>query len=140
MSLAFDPTGEFLASASVDQTIGIWNVRTRTRVAVLTGHNSPVNVLAYTRDGSRLISGAEDGRVILWDARRGVALFIASPDPRRARSNDPMWNAVISLGVCTDPAGRWAVIGRENGDLIRYDLANLGNATLLPTAGGVRAI
>jgi WD40 repeat protein len=33
----------------------------------LTGHHAPVSALAYSRDGTRLASGAEDGEVILWN-------------------------------------------------------------------------
>lgn len=130
MSLAFDPTGQFLASASNDRTVRIWRVQTRNTTAVLTGHNGPVNALAYSPDGLRLVTGGADGLLNLWDVARGAVIATARPNPQRQRANDPAGDAINALAV--SPDGRWVVIGRENGDLLRYALANLGGEALLP--------
>src|SRR4051794_10144198 len=55
MGLAFDPSGQFLASASNDATVRVWRVQTRATVLVLAGHTGPVNALAYTPDGRMIV-------------------------------------------------------------------------------------
>ena len=128
--LAFDPRGGFLCSGSIDTTARIWDLRTRRTVAVLKGHTRAINALAYSPDGRRLVTAGADGFVMLWDVDRRVRLRVARPDPRRQLAGDPEADAINALAF--SPDGRWVVIGRENGDLIRYDAADLGNATLLP--------
>lgn len=130
MCLAFDPTGQFLASGSNDATVRIWGLQTRTTTSVLNGHRGPVNTLAYTPNGRQLVTGGADGLLNLWDLARGAIVATARPDPARQNRNDPAGDAINALVV--SPQGTWVVIGRENGDLIRYDLATLANATLLP--------
>ena len=130
MCLAFDPRGGFLCSGSNDATARIWDLRTRRTVAVLRGHTKAINALAYSPDGRRLVTAGADGLVMLWDVDRRVRLHVARPDPRRQRPGDPEADAINALGF--SPDGRWVVIGRENGDLIRYDAADLRNETLLP--------
>jgi WD40 repeat protein/tRNA A-37 threonylcarbamoyl transferase component Bud32 len=48
-------------------------------LAVLPGNGAEVRALAATRDGARFASGAEDGRILLWDAaQRKVERILAS--------------------------------------------------------------
>ncbi|WP_406700941.1 hypothetical protein V5E97_19305 [Singulisphaera sp. Ch08] len=130
MCLAFDPTGQFLASGSNDATVRIWGLQTRTTTSVLSGHRGPVNALAYTPSGRRLVTGGADGLLNLWDVDRGAIVATARPNPGRQNPQDPAGDAINALVV--SPKGNWVVIGRENGDLVRFDLANLANETLLP--------
>ncbi|HMB06410.1 MAG TPA: hypothetical protein VKP69_22085, partial [Isosphaeraceae bacterium] len=120
-------------SASNDTTVRVWNLQTRRTIAVLDGHTKPVNAVAYLPDGDHLASGGADGHVLLWDVNRSAIVARARPNPRRQRANDPDGDAVNTLAV--SPDGRHLVIGRENGDLIRYDAANLRDERLLPKAG-----
>ena len=136
LSLAFHPGGGFLASASIDATIRVWDLRTRRTVAVLNGHAKPVNAVAYLPDGDRLVSAGADGLVNLWDVNQRVVLAQARPNPQRQRANDPDGDSINALAV--SPDGRYVVIGRENGDLVRFDAATLRNEVLLPKAGGAR--
>ncbi len=130
--LAFDPTGTLLASGSHDSTVRIWNVANRTTIAVLRGHtqNTAVNALAFTPDGQRLVSGGQDGQVILWDVAQRRELARARPDP--AQFQNGLERAAISMNLlAVSPDGLWVVIGRENGNLVRYDAATLLNPALL---------
>ena len=133
ISLAFDPRGKFLCSGSFDRTVRIWDLQARRSVAVLKGHTGVINALANSPDGRRLVTGGADGLVMLWDVDRRVQLNVARPDPRRQRPGAPLADPINALGF--SPDGRWIIIGRENGDLIRYDAADLENATLLPRGG-----
>ena len=76
-SLATSPSGSYLAAA-VQESITIWQLGTGVGwdsewtksslssgalLAVLSRHYQPVTVLSFTKDGSHLISGGEDGQV-----------------------------------------------------------------------------
>jgi WD40 repeat protein len=131
--LAFDPTGRYLASGSADTTVRVWdlaNPADPTTVATFRGHVGAVNALTYTPDGRRLLTGGSDGLVILWDLDRRAEIARAVPDPARHR-DDRDGAAINTQMLAITPDGRLAVIGRENGDLVRYNAADLTGATLL---------
>ncbi|MBX6314682.1 MAG: PD40 domain-containing protein, partial [Isosphaeraceae bacterium] len=155
--LAFAPGGRFLASGSYDATVRIWDYRARRTVAILRGHRGPVRALSYSPDGRRLVTAGEDGDVVLWDVEpaklldldrrkaqipeverrkqldddfnRRAQRFRARPHPQDARSGAA---GVAINALAVSPDGRWIVIGRENGRLIRYQAANLGGEVWLP--------
>ncbi|PAV14643.1 WD40 domain containing protein [Pyrrhoderma noxium] len=75
-SLAFSPSdGMHLASCSWDKTICIWNVERRElAIGPLTGHEDQVLAVAYSPDGTKLVSGSEDKTVRIWDSVTGDLL------------------------------------------------------------------
>ena len=66
-SIAFSPTGPFLASGSVDNTVQLWNHNTQTLLSTLRGHTDSVASVVFSPDGSLLASGSADGTVRLWN-------------------------------------------------------------------------
>ena len=128
-SLAFDPGGTLLASASNDATVRIWDWKARRTTAILRGHAGPVNALAFAPDGFHLISGGRDGTLRLWDVRRPQGPTASAPPPPPRNANDPLGLQINALDLSRD--GRWAVIGREDGLVIRHDAATLANPLVL---------
>ena len=60
-------------------TASVWDARTGKRLLSLRGATSPIDDIAYSPDGSRLVTGSADGTAVLWDARDGKRL-LALPD------------------------------------------------------------
>jgi WD40 repeat protein len=115
-ALAFNPSGELLASGSDDNSIVLWDVRTSQATgAPLTGHQAAVESLAFSPDGKILASCGSDGGMILWDVetRRPIGRLlrshlIASP----GLSPSARLNSLVF-----DPKGRFVIAGSDNSTL-----------------------
>jgi WD40 repeat protein len=70
--VVFSPDGSRLASASDDQTICLWDVRSRKLITRIGTHSSPVLSLAFSPDGQQIISGEQDHSVRLYTRRRSL--------------------------------------------------------------------
>jgi eukaryotic-like serine/threonine-protein kinase len=65
--LAFDPTGERLASAGADGTVRAWSVPKGQQIRLYRGHRGTVQAVAFRPDGMRLTSASTDGTLKVWD-------------------------------------------------------------------------
>ncbi len=70
-SVAFNPSGQILASSSRDQTVKLWDVNTGKCLRTLEGHTRDVWSVAFSRDGISLATGGDDRTVRIWDASTG---------------------------------------------------------------------
>lgn len=72
--IRFSRDGRFLASASDDKTIGIFDVTEDYQKRIFKGHTGEVNSLAFSPDGKILLSGSNDCTIKLWDAEQGTTI------------------------------------------------------------------
>jgi len=78
-SLAFDPSGRYLATAGADGSVKIRDLQGISRRAAapaleLDGHTRRINALAYSHDGTQLATASGDGYVKLWQSKTGKML------------------------------------------------------------------
>jgi WD40 repeat protein len=52
----------------VDKTVKIWDANTGECLKTLKGHSDHVVSVAYSPDGTKIISGSWDGTTKIWDA------------------------------------------------------------------------
>jgi WD40 repeat protein len=71
--LAFSPDKRYLASASKDLTVRIWNLTEGTLLATCAGHEAPPQSIAFSPVGEMLASGewGGGGQVRIWNSRTG---------------------------------------------------------------------
>ena len=72
-ALATSPNRDWIAAAGDDGLIWMWRPEDGS-LHSLGGHGTRVSSLAFSRDGSRLVTGSSDMKIFLWDAERGVVL------------------------------------------------------------------
>ncbi|KAJ8783936.1 hypothetical protein J1605_008979 [Eschrichtius robustus] len=83
ISVAFSPTGKYLASGSGDTTVRFWDLSTETPHFTCQGHRHWVLSISWSPDGKKLASGCKNGQV---DGGQDSPM---GPKHREASGQDP---------------------------------------------------
>ncbi len=111
--VTISPDNTRLGIAMRDGTARLWTLNPPQEQAVLTGHKSTVNAVAFANDGLTLASASNDRTIRLWDAIKGVEAYLMGP------AKAPVTSLTFS------PNGEWLASGsidnlvtlwRANGD------------------------
>ena len=68
---AISPSGDFIVSASDDQTLKVWNAHTGEEQLILSGHTNAVTGCAISPSGDFIVSASDDRTLKVWGARTG---------------------------------------------------------------------
>jgi hypothetical protein len=74
LSVAFDATARYVAAASADGTVRIFDPQIYLVVQTLTEHKDKVTALAYSINGKYFATGSADSTIRIWDAQRYTLL------------------------------------------------------------------
>ncbi|KAG7832880.1 hypothetical protein KL943_004328 [Ogataea angusta] len=74
----YSNTGKYLASASVDKTIAIYDTQTYGLHKHLVGHDNTIIYLSWSHDDSKLITSSFDQTVKVWDLESGSCIATIS--------------------------------------------------------------
>jgi WD40 repeat protein len=121
LNFALSPDGKMVATGSVEG-IGdfmLWDVRTGSRVAVLTGHEDAVSDLAFSPDGKVLVSASHDGSLFLWDVDNRDRM---GPPLRGHRNSIGIDFPALVLGVALSGSGDSMVSVGTDGHVVLWDL------------------
>jgi WD40 repeat protein len=89
----FDPTGRFLAVATLARSACVYDLEDRQLMIELLGHDDAVTCVAFSPDGRRLATGSDDRTIRFWDVATGdcvgqteldtqIKAILFSPDGR----------------------------------------------------------
>ena len=66
-ALAFTPDGRRILTASKDETVRIWDIKSATETNAFEWRIGPVSAVAVAPDGQTCAAGGTQGRIVLWD-------------------------------------------------------------------------
>ena len=83
----------------------VWEAGSGRLLHTLTGHTGPVLAVGWSPDGSRLVSGGDDGTVRVWEAGSGRLLHTLTGHTGGVgrwggRRTGPGWSAAATTGRC----------------------------------------
>ena len=100
-TISFSPDSSTLASTGYE-SVNLWKIESGEKIATLNGHIGWVNTVAFSSNGSTLISGGDDETLRIWD----VTPYDSTPQdmvrmiyflPRNRSMQPDIWNKLDTL-------------------------------------------
>lgn len=100
LCVAVAPDGSMIATGTEDHLVRIWHIDGRL-VRTLVGHTGAVHAIAFSSDGTHLVSAGDDQTIRMWNATNGkrVHSWKAHDSPIRSVAFAPGGNLIASGGA-----------------------------------------
>lgn len=108
-ALAATRDATLVASGGDDRLVHVWDRATGEPVHTFVGHTDRVLDLAFSPDGSHLVSVGEDDRMILWDLAAEAMVGSPITHPGSARIEAVAWESDTALLAAGPGVWRWTV-------------------------------
>ncbi|MFY7806812.1 MAG: WD40 repeat domain-containing protein [Limnoraphis robusta] len=119
---------QYLASASYDGTIKIWNLKTGQLLHSFSGHTDAIETLTISPDNKILISGGWDNRIRVWNLETGELI----------RTLKGHGEDVKTVAISSD--GKWLASGSVDQTIKLWNLSTGKEHFSLKTSNWVRSI
>lgn len=74
-SVAFHPSGTFIAAGSTDSTVKIWDIRTNKLIQHYTSHTQAINSVSFHPCGNYLLTASSDSTLKIFDLLEGKIFY-----------------------------------------------------------------
>jgi len=108
-------------------TASVWATATGAEMAQLDGHRSSVKSVAFSPDGTRILTASEDGSARVWDAATGAEVAILGLGGQDAFVHFAMFSRDgTKVTTASDELRVWDLIKLEKGDGFAVACQRLG--------------
>jgi WD40 repeat protein/serine/threonine protein kinase len=146
-NIAYGPDGRLLATGgsivgNEHTDVLLWDARTGDLVHTLSGHDEDVYSVAFSSDGSRMVSTGDDDRTIVWDTRSGERLLtVPGEQGEAAGASFSPDGHLLAIGNLTR-GGTIRVVDAQSGQEVRTPIEASGDScspTFSPNAARIAA-
>lgn len=127
--IAFSPDSRTLAAGGFDNTLSLYDLKSRKLTATGVGHTGGINSVAFTSDGQRLVTGGLDNTIRVWWTPATAIPADQQPvptfSPFAILQGHTNW--VLSIAVSKD--GRTIVSGSRDNSARLWDMPEPGKVT-----------
>ena len=112
LAVSYSQNGKLLASASLDNTVKLWNPTTQQEIKTLKGHIGGVWDASFSPDGKVLATGSKDNTVKLWNTTTGKEITTLISHTKEVSA------------VSFSPNGKWLATGSADNTVKLWDTSN----------------
>ena len=131
--LEWHPRGPVLVAGASDTTVWMWKLPSGAEMNVFNGHTGSVTCGRFTPDGRRLVTGSDDGSLIVWDPASGAPLAKLKDTNTRFALD----GGITSLAV--SPDNKLVAVGGAAGGVRVVSIANIEQGAAAQVVGTLDA-
>ncbi|KAI8846477.1 WD40-repeat-containing domain protein [Chytridium lagenaria] len=125
--LRWHPRGNALLCGSSDGIVWMWQIPSGKCLNVFSGHSNSVGLGAFSYDGKSIITGGDDGNLIVWDPKAATVKTRLSISNSRFHTT-----GITAMGL--SHTSNIVMTGAEDGSLILSNLDTSKVISALPSA------